>query len=225
MKKVKIGLISVIVLIALAVGILMIYSWQTRNDSFEAKSYTSEGTVNAVIISVEDREIEIFTSADENVHIDYCESDDERYEINISEDNVLSIELRDERSWIEHIGFNASLEYRKLTIALPSDLTTDLNISTTNEKVSISNISLSGDLQIDSNNGDVVLDRISVAKKIAITNKNAKISGSIIGSWDEYSIHCEIKKGETNLPSEKEEGEKVLTVKNNNGDINISFVD
>ena len=44
------------------------------------------------------------------------------------------------------------------------------------------------------------------------------------GGWDDYTIKVTIKKGESNLPDNKDSGEKALTVSNNNGNIDIEFV-
>ena len=53
--------------------------------------------------------------------------------------------------------------------------------------------------------------------------KNGNIIGSIIGSYDDYSISCQIKKGKTNLPSKKDGGFKQLNVVVNNGDAKIEI--
>ena len=37
-------------------------------------------------------------------------------------------------------------------------------------------------------------------------------------------VNLEIKKGESNLPNNKDSGEKTLNVSSNNGDVNIEFV-
>ena len=57
-----------------------------------------------------------------------------------------------------------------------------------------------------------------------VENKNGKITGTVAGSYDDYTIACNIKKGESNLPTEKNGGSKTLTATNNNGDIAIEFV-
>ena len=44
------------------------------------------------------------------------------------------------------------------------------------------------------------------------------------GSYDDFAIQTEIKKGESNLPGDKESGSKALNVSCNNGDVNIEFV-
>ena len=57
-----------------------------------------------------------------------------------------------------------------------------------------------------------------------LTVKNGDISGTIAGSYDDFAIQSEIKKGESNLPGNKNGGEKTLTVSGNNGDVHIEFV-
>ena len=44
------------------------------------------------------------------------------------------------------------------------------------------------------------------------------------GKDENVSIQTEIKKGESNLPDNKDGGEKTLNVSSNNGDVNITFV-
>ena len=54
--------------------------------------------------------------------------------------------------------------------------------------------------------------------------KNGDVSGTVVGSYDDFAIQTEIKKGESNLPDSKDGGEKTLKVSANNGDNNIEFV-
>ena len=64
----------------------------------------------------------------------------------------------------------------------------------------------------------------TVLKNISLTVKNGDISGTVKGSYDDFAIQSEIKKGESNLPDNKDGGEKTLNVSSNNGDVNITFV-
>ena len=57
-----------------------------------------------------------------------------------------------------------------------------------------------------------------------MTVKNGNISGTITGSYDDFVIQTEIKKGKSNLPDNKDSGNKKLEVSGNNGDVNIEFV-
>lgn len=80
------------------------------------------------------------------------------------------------------------------------------------------------ELSISTNNGDIELSNVNCEKTIILDLKNGSISGSIKGSYDDYKINCSIKKGNSSLPTLKEDGEKILRVNANNGDINLSFV-
>ena len=85
------------------------------------------------------------------------------------------------------------------------------------DRANIDNLSLA------SNGGNLIFDNLEVGNTICLDSKNGDIRGTIIGSYDEYSISCNIKKGESNLPPCKEDGAKNLTVSNNNGNIEIKF--
>ena len=64
----------------------------------------------------------------------------------------------------------------------------------------------------------------TVLKNISLTVKNGDISGTVKGSYDDFAIQSEIKKGESNLPDNKDSGEKMLNVSSNNGNVKIEFV-
>ena len=59
---------------------------------------------------------------------------------------------------------------------------------------------------------------------LTLSAKNGNVTGTVVGSYDDFSIQSEIKKGESNLPDNKDGGEKTLNVSSNNGDVNITFV-
>ena len=42
--------------------------------------------------------------------------------------------------------------------------------------------------------------------------------------YDDFVIQSEIKKGKSNLPDNKDDGEKALNVSSNNGNVDIMFV-
>ena len=73
------------------------------------------------------------------------------------------------------------------------------------------------------NGGNIEFDGLDTGQEISLNAKNGDISGTILGRYEEYAIECNIKKGESNLPKQKEEGNKSLHVTNNNGDIAIEF--
>ena len=59
---------------------------------------------------------------------------------------------------------------------------------------------------------------------LTLNAKNGDISGAVVGSYDNFSIQSKIKKGESNLPDNKDSGEKTLNISSNNGNVDIEFV-
>ena len=65
---------------------------------------------------------------------------------------------------------------------------------------------------------------LNVGMSLSVAAKNGNIEGTVIGSYDDFAIQTEIKKGESNLPDNKTDGAKTLNVSSNHGDVNIEFV-
>lgn len=192
-------------------------------DVFTEKSYSSgEERIETVIVQVEDRELEITTSADERVHIDYFDGEKEYLDITLS-DKQLTIKLLYDKEWTDYIGFKPSKEYRKIKIAVPDGLLS-LSAGTTNENITVGALSVRELISLDANGGNISIERLNTGKAISMKAKNGDIAGSVIGGWDDFSIACTVKKGECNLPALKEGGEKSFTADCNNGDIDIEFV-
>ena len=59
---------------------------------------------------------------------------------------------------------------------------------------------------------------------LTLSIKNGDIRGTVKGSYDDFSISTEVKKGDCNLP-EKSRGAKTLDVSCNNGDVMIDIVE
>lgn len=193
--------------------------------TFEAKSesYGAED-VKSIVIDVEDRAVEVIPSADGQVRIEYSESEKEFYEISLSESGELTMKFQTNKSWTDYIGTKPAAEYRKIKLSVPGELLSGLTIKTTNEAIDVAPLSVSGEVSLDSNGGDLNFEKIGVGKSLNVTAKNGNITGSVLGSWDDFSITCEYKKGECNLPESKEGGTKSLKANCNNGDIAIQFV-
>ena len=83
---------------------------------------------------------------------------------------------------------------------------------------------MSGNINISSNGGNIAFESLDAANALDLTAKNGDISGTFVGSYDDFAVRSEIKKGESNLPDRKDSGEKTLNVSCNNGDVNIEFV-
>ena len=196
------------------------------NDSepFEEKSYTSDTQIQEINLEVQDREIEVSLSQDQQVHIQYSENSKEYYDISVSEENVLTMTSASNKEWTDYIGTKPSAEDRKISLQIPNALLENLTLSTTNEDITLPALAVTGSISVSSNGGNITFGNLEVGSALTLDVKNGNISGAVVGGYDDFSIHCESKKGENNLPDSKEEREKTLTVSSNNGDVNIEFV-
>lgn len=217
MKKVAVFCAVVTGFTALALG-------GCSSETFAERTYSSgEAEISSVTIDVEDREVQIGASGDGQVHIHCFESEKQFYEIGVSESGELSVTLLYQKEWSDFIGTKPAKEYRVLEVLLP-DALTDLTVTTTNETLSVSNVAVSGSASLDCNGGDVSVQTLDAGKDVRLTVKNGNIAGTLVGGWDDYSISCTIKKGESNLPERKEGGAKALQVDCNNGDVSLTFL-
>lgn len=219
MKRLATALIGV-------VGVLVfLFAGCSNGDTFTEKSYSTDGTeIEKITLQVEDRELEISASEDNNIHLDYFDGEKEYLDISVSESKELTVNLAYNKDWTDFIGTKPSAEYRKIKIRIPDGVITDFSASTTNENIKVTELSFTERISLGVNGGSILCERVNVGKEISLTAKNGDISGSIVGGWDDFSIFCTIKKGNCNLPALKESGEKSFSADCNNGDINIEFV-
>lgn len=205
-------------------GSFILSGCSNSSEPFEEKSYTSDRPINEINLDVRDREIEVSLSEDEQVHIQYYENSKEYYEISVSDKNVLTMASASDKEWTDYIGGKPSAENRKISLRIPDALLDALTLSTTNEDITLSALAVTGSIHISSNGGNIAFGNLDVGSTLTLNVKNGDISGAIVGSYDDFAIQSEIKKGESNLPDNKDGGEKTLNVSSNNGDVDIEFV-
>lgn len=218
MKKI----ISLVLCVAL--GSFVLSGCSDKGEPFEKKSYTPDTQIKEINLDVRDREIEVSLSKDEQVHIEYSENRKEYYDISVSNENVLTMTSARNKEWSDYIGGNPSVGERKILLQIPNALLDNLTLSTTNEDISLPALAVSGSVSIFANGGNITFGNLEVKNSLTLTVKNGDISGAVVGNYDDFSIQTAIKKGESNLPSNKDDGEKTLNVSCNNGNINIEFV-
>ena len=217
MKK-MISLISCLIL-----GSVILTGCQSSGEPFEEKSYTPDTQINEINLDVTDREIEVSLSEDEQVHIQYYENSKEYYDISVSDENVLTMTSASDKGWTDFIGVKPSDDNRKILLQIPDGLLENLTLSTTNENITLSTLAVAGNINLSSNGGNIAFENLDAGSALTLNAKNGNISGTIAGSYDDFSIQSSIQKGESNLPDNKEDGEKTLDVTGNNGDIQIEF--
>ena len=225
MKKFWIAFLIVLAIIIVAFAVLLIVANLLSNDDFTPKSYSSnENEINSIIVNVEDREIEIRQSSDEQIHIEYYESEKEYYSLFVNENNELTLNLVYNKNWLDYFRTKPNINYRKIYLQVPNNLLNNIQITTTNETIKLNDISVKENVILNSNGGNLEFDNLFAGKQINLVAKNGNITGSVIGDLNDFSISCNIKKGYCNLPTHKENGNKSLLVDCNNGDVNVDFV-
>ena len=210
--------------LCIILGSFILSGCSNSSEPFEEKSYTSDTQINGVTLDVQDREIEVSLSEDEQVHIQYFENSKEYYDISVSDENVLTMTSTSNKEWTDYIGVKASAENRKIFLQIPDALLENLMLSTTNEDIKLSALAVKGSMDISSNGGNITFENLDVGSTLTLNVKNGDISGAITGGYDDFSIYSEIKKGDSNLPEQKDGGSKTLNVSCNNGDIDIEFI-
>ena len=210
--------------LCIILGSFILSGCSNSSEPFEEKSYTSDTQINGVTLDVQDREIEVSLSEDEQVHIQYFENSKEYYDISVSDENVLTMTSASNKEWTDYIGVKASAENRKIFLQIPDALLKNLTLSTTNEDIKLSALAVTGSMDISSNGGNITFENLDVGSTLTLNVKNGDISGAITGGYDDFSIYSEIKKGDSNLPEQKDGGSKTLNVSCNNGDIDIEFI-
>lgn len=209
--------------LCLVLGSFVLSGCSNNGEPFEEKSYTADTQINEINLDVQDREIEVSLSEDEQVHIQYSENNKEYYDISVS-GNVLTMTNESNKEWTDYIGFKPAAENRKISLQIPNAMLENLTLSTTNEDITLSALAVTGSVSISSTEGNITFGTLDVGNALTLCAKNGDISGSVVGSYDDFAIHSEIKKGESNLPDQKDGGEKALNISCNNGDVNIEFV-
>lgn len=213
-------------LLVVIVGLMTVmFTGCSNRDTFTKKTYRSgENVIKSIVFQVTDRELEIAASEDEQIHIDYFDGEKEYLKITVSDNNELIVESESDKNWTDFVGVKPAAEYRKIQMKIPDHSILSCSVSTTNENISISSLSFIEGITLDVNGGNIVFNRIGVGSAIDLTAKNGNISGTVVGSSEDFSISCSIKKGDCNLPQNKEDGEKSLSANCNNGNIDIEFV-
>lgn len=145
------------------------------------------------------------------------------YEISVSDESILTMTGASNKEGTDYIGSKPAAEDRRISLQVPDALLENLTISTTNEDITLPALAVTGQISLSTNGGSIAFETLDVGSALTLNSKNGDISGAVAGSYDDFSIQTEIKKGESNLPGDKDDGEKALCVSCNNGNVDIAF--
>lgn len=218
MKKIIMSVFCVVL------SVFIMSGCSNSSEPFSQEEYTADAAqIKEIHIDVRDRQIDVSPSDDNQIHIDYFVNNKEYYDISVSAENVLTMTTASDKEWTDFIGSKPSAENRKISLQIPDALLGTLVLSTTNEDIVLSELNIEEKISLSANGGNITFEKLDVGNEIVLTVKNGNISGTIAGSYDDFAIISEIKKGESNLPGNKDNGEKTLNVSCNNGDVDIQF--
>jgi len=143
------------VLCAAAVAVVMLLGC-ADGQTFSENTYDYDcEAITGVFVEVIDREVEVCLSYDDKISISCHESEKESYDIRVTDSGELRVEYAANKQWHDFIGTKPSAEYRRISIELPTDVLSDLSISTTNEKIKVIGLSVTRDISLASNGGDI----------------------------------------------------------------------
>ena len=192
-------------------------------ETFTEEHYAADpAQISQIQLDLRDRQVEVIASTDGQIHLRYSQSDSEFYRI-AEKDGVLTMTSESNRKWYQYFGWKTNETHRIVVLELPPEALGSLAISTTNEDIRVSTLSVSDGISLSANGGNIAFDGLRAEDAISLAVKNGDIQGTILGSYEEYSITCAIKKGESNLASNPNDTGKPLTISANNGDVDIQF--
>lgn len=192
-------------------------------ETFTEEHYAADpAQISQIQLDLRDRQVEVIASTDGQIHLRYSQSDSEFYRI-AEKDGVLTMTSESNRKWYQYFGWKTNETHRIVVLELPPEALGSLAISTTNEDIRVSTLSVTDGISLSANGGNIAFDGLRAEGAIFLAVKNGDIQGTILGSYEEYSITCAIKKGESNLASNPNDTGKPLTISANNGDVDIQF--
>ncbi|WP_313894133.1 DUF4097 family beta strand repeat-containing protein [Psychrobacillus sp.] len=194
---------------------------QKESISYEEKSYSIDADkVTQISLSDRDRKVELVESMDSKIHITYFESDKESYEVNITEENELVMKLVTDKDWKDYVGLDTDKAYRLVQIAVPSGISSGVNIITSKANIILSDVNIDGSVEATTSDGSIEITNASVSDNLKLKNKNDDIILSGVNAVG--SIDATISNG--NIEVTKVAVDKALKLKTKNGDITGTII-
>nr|UWI50826.1 DUF4097 domain-containing protein [Clostridioides difficile] len=198
------------------------YGCSKKSENIKVKEFSiPSAKINTIEIVLKNIPVNFVISETDTISLSYSQNEKNYFDIN-EEDGTLSIRSKTEKEFLDYIGFSDN-SAQSLTIEIPAVIQSDFNLKTSNSDIVLPEIDMKGNVNIDLNNGDILFDKIMFEKDTRLFAKNGNIKGKINSKYEEFKIVSEAHKGESNLPDSKKNGNKLLNVSTNNGDVEIEF--
>lgn len=156
--------------------------WDIRRMSteppFEEKTLTLPAETQ--ILEIKDRNVPITVapSGDAEIHITYFTNENVFY--TIKEDTHFIMQKKTDFQWYDGF-FNVSFASPRLTILLPEGFAGELQLQTSNHKITLQNIS-AGKLHLKTSNDTIWAESVAVKGNAELITTNAKISVSALSA-------------------------------------------
>ena len=95
---------TILFFILLMLGITVLTGCDDKGESFKREVYTVDSElIKKIEINVQDRLIEVSSSDDNQIHIDYSQNSKEYYNISVSDDHLV-MTADNSKEWTDYIG-------------------------------------------------------------------------------------------------------------------------
>ena len=108
-------------------------------------------------------------------------------------------------------------------ITLSEVTTAELKVKTSNGRITVSDTTVDGETYLKTSNASIEVEEIVLNGDSEFDSSNGRISGSILGDDDDFSIESHTSNGDNSLPGNTSGGNKDLKVTTSNSDIDIEF--
>lgn len=245
-KQVLIGLIIFVIgcfLIAISVAIGGSNVINVTNDSeYQPFTYAVDPDYSKIKVNVDIKDISIYKSSDDQIHINGYTS--EKSTVDINKGETLEIISKTETR-INFGFFNDDYRYHLIEIYIPENLMTDLDIYTRDGDIEVSNMTfnnfqadtVNGDIEIvnsefkaivdlETTNGDFELLKINPKQQLNIKSTNGDVEISLYEPISAYAISLETRFGDAEI-NEREQssegtGEITIDITTLHGDIEVT---
>jgi len=212
--------------IFVAIGLVILTSACTTEPSSEKKSYEKKSysvaadKVNQISLSTKDRKVEVKESKDNKIHITYFENKKESYDVNVTDENELTMKLVTDKNWKDYVGLDKDKTHRLIQIAVPSGISSGMEIQTSKRDISLSDLKIDGAVVMTTNGGKIDVTNVKANKNLKLKTKNDDINLKDVNIED--SIDATITEG--NIKVSNVAVGNTLKMRTKNGDITGTVV-